>query len=192
MKNKSESKLKEMYALAKSRDGACLSDKYIGSRKKLDWRCAKGHVWSAVPNSIQNGSWCPRCGRSSKYNLQDMKKLAKQKKGECLSEEYINLQTKLTWKCSKGHVWQALPQSIKQGSWCQRCLIQRISDSLRSNIEEMYSLAKARGGECLSDIYVNMHTKLKWKCADGHVWITKPCFIKQGHWCPHCKRKKNK
>jgi hypothetical protein len=27
----------------------------------LKWKCARGHVWEAPPDSIQSGRWCPQC-----------------------------------------------------------------------------------------------------------------------------------
>ena len=54
----------------------------------------------------------------------------------------------------------------------------------------MIELAKKRNGECLSTEYINAHTKLLWKCADGHEWEAKPNNIQQGKWCPICARRK--
>lgn len=50
--------------IALERGGICLSNEYINSSTQYDWKCLKNHVWSAVYESIQQGSWCPRC-RSS-------------------------------------------------------------------------------------------------------------------------------
>ncbi|MCP4898302.1 MAG: hypothetical protein GY906_15115, partial [bacterium] len=40
------------------------------------------------------------------------------------------------------------------------------------------------GGKCLSDTYINTHTKLLWECKQGHQWEAKPSNIKSGRWCP--------
>jgi len=51
----------------------------------------------------------------------------------------------------------------------------------------MRQLAASRGGKCLSNEYINAHTKLKWQCADGHIWESIPASVKQGcTWCPFC------
>ena len=34
---------------------------YINSKEPIDFQCSEGHVWSAQPNSILNGSGCPYC-----------------------------------------------------------------------------------------------------------------------------------
>lgn len=53
-------------------------------------------------------------------------------------------------------------------------------------IADMHALAARKGGHCLSSEYVNDRTKLRWRCAEGHEWETKPNHIQQGSWCPDC------
>ena len=52
--------------------------------------------------------------------------------------------------------------------------------------EEMQEIAKKKGGKCLSTVYVNDRTKLKWQCEKGHKWEATPHGIKRGTWCPYC------
>ena len=56
----------QMNQLAKTRGGKCLSQSYINANSHLLWECNRGHQWSAIPNSIKRGSWCPICARESK------------------------------------------------------------------------------------------------------------------------------
>ena len=53
-------------------------------------------------------------------------------------------------------------------------------------IRDMQKLALSRGGQCLSTQFVDVKTKLKWKCAFGHEWEATPRLLKVGHWCPEC------
>jgi len=54
--------------------------------------------------------------------IEDMQQLAKKHGGKCLSKKYITARLKLTWKCKKGHTWDATVQSIKhRKSWCPKC-----------------------------------------------------------------------
>ena len=54
-------------------------------------------------------------------------------------------------------------------------------------IEQMQVLAEARGGSCLSTVYVNGSTKLRWRCAEGHEWDAMPGNLRnRGSWCPKC------
>ena len=178
--------IEDMQHLAKERGGKCFSTDYVNNKTPLEWECEKGHRWKARPDSVRNGKWCLVCSGKQKLTIEEMKEIARSRSGKCLSSEYINDDTKLTWQCANGHVWEARPHNIKQGQWCRAC-----SGSLKLTIEEMRRIAQSRGGYCLSDNYKDNKTKLKWKCAEGHMWEAIPNNIKsKGHWCPICSKSK--
>ena len=177
----------DMQALAKTKGGECLSTVYRDILGKLTWRCAKGHEWSATANDVKNsGSWCPVCAGVKKHDLKTMMDIARNRGGECLSNEYVNSKTKLQWRCAKGHEWAATPFTIKNGdSWCPYC-----ARKAKLTIEEMRQIAILRGGECLSESYVNGSTKLQWRCRSGHEWLAAPDNVKNGEsWCPICAQR---
>lgn len=116
-----------------------------------------------------------------RHKIGDMQEIAKKRGGECLSDIYVNTRKKLKWKCNKSHEWEAVPNSIIGGCWCPTC-----SGNIKSTIKEMQEIAKERGGECLNEVYVNNHKKLKWKCDKNHEWEASPNKIKSGCWCPTC------
>lgn len=200
--------IQDMQELANQKNGKCLSEKYLGNARKLQWQCSKGHIWNSAPDNIRPGCWCPICGREQsrrkrigrprqrrqlggdnglKYTIHDMEKLAKQNNGHCLSREYAGARTKLLWECHEGHRWMQIPNTIKNGFWCPDC-----GGSKKLTIEEMHQIAKERGGECLSKEYINTHTKLKWRCKKGHEWLAQPTHVKiSKSWCPYCNELKN-
>ena len=53
-------------------------------------------------------------------------------------------------------------------------------------VEKLRKLAKTRGGDCLSTIYVGWRAKLEWVCKEGHTWEAVPNRISKGTWCPVC------
>ena len=55
--------MKCMNAIAKERGGRCLSTCYVSRSLKLKWQCGlnESHKWTAIPDSIKRGSWCPFC-----------------------------------------------------------------------------------------------------------------------------------
>lgn len=110
-----------MHTMARSKGGRCLSKSYLGINVKLKWQCKDGHIWETTPASVRYGSWCPKCGGKLKGTIKEMRKIAEARGGECLSKEYVNSQTKIKWTCSKEHIWEAIPASVKQGRWCRRC-----------------------------------------------------------------------
>lgn len=63
--NESGARLEQLRASAKERGGLCLAKHYEGQSKKVLWKCAKGHVWSAKPSHILHSrSWCPECAKT--------------------------------------------------------------------------------------------------------------------------------
>jgi len=126
----------------------------------------------------------------SPFILEEMKRIADSRNGECLSDKYVNSETKLRWRCNEGHEWEATPKMVKSGTWCRICGIVKGAMKQRDTIENMRIIAMSHDGECLSDQYVNDKTKLKWRCSEGHEWKAVPSSVKQGHWCPVCARRK--
>ena len=121
-----------MNKIAMKRGGRCLSETYIDSKTKLQFECEYGHKWYAIPMNIKLGTWCPTCATRDgilypKGTLEDMQRIARERHGECLSNEYIRSKFKLKWRCEFGHVWNTTPTLIKQGHWCPRCAIERRS-----------------------------------------------------------------
>ena len=114
--------IEQMQALAAARGGMCLSEKYINTATHLIWQCRRGHQWQATPRNITSGRWCPVCAGSQKGTIQQMRTLATERGGKCLSKAYINARSKLTWQCKHRHQWEATPASIKhERTWCPLC-----------------------------------------------------------------------
>ena len=117
--------IEEMRQMAIENKGLCLSEKYVNSQTPLKWQCNKKHIWMARPTSIKRGTWCPFCSKRVKLTLNEMKDLAKQKEGFCLSEEYVDNKTKLLWRCKRDHEWWSKPEHIKNRHWCPVCARKR-------------------------------------------------------------------
>lgn len=119
--------IQDAQQLAEEKGGKCLSTEYTNNHTKMLWECEHGHTWETTYNLIQMGKWCPQCGRKSRadkqrLNIEVYREVAREKGGECLSTEYNNCFEKLTWKCAKGHVWEARADQIKNTKqWCPYC-----------------------------------------------------------------------
>jgi hypothetical protein len=178
--------IQEMQSIAKNRGGKCVSNVYKSRHSKLTWECSNGHRWKAIPNNILKGKWCPVCSKNVRNNIYNLKVFAQKKRGKCISEKYINSFKKLLWECEKGHQWWAKPSNILKGTWCPKCGIKSSAAKRSSSITEMEKLANNNGGECLTKLYTNNRSKLKWKCHMGHIWEALPTNIMKGKWCPVC------
>ena len=112
-----------------------------------------------------------------------MREVATLRGGECLSGEYINAHTSMLWKCKEGHIWKTRSDGILRGKWCPTCARKRSHDWQRLSISIMSDFVAGRG-RCLSDEYVNAHSKLLWECNKGHTWLATSTHIRSGNWCP--------
>ena len=191
-------KLEKMQKLAQQKGGLCLSTEYVTSKTKLTWQCAQGHVWMAIPNCISMGQWCPKCGKKrtaekNKLSIDEFRQIAINNGGKLVSEKYITASERLLFECQEGHQWKTTPASIKHAhSWCPVCALENRYKTRRTNIGVFHKIAAGHGGKLLSEKYINNYTPLLWQCSKGHQWYTPPKSIKQGSWCPECKKEKGK
>jgi hypothetical protein len=179
--------IQEMQEIAQNRGGKCISDIYISSHSPLVWECSEEHRWESTPDSILNqNSWCSKCSKKLKYTIQEIKLIAEERGGKCISDEYINVHMQLLWECKFGHRWMIAPTYvISKNSWCPIC-----AHHIKHTIEEMKEFAENKGGKCLSDVYINGDVKLMWQCPEGHQWMARSELILSGRWCPYCAREK--
>ena len=179
--------LKRLRAMAAARGGRCLSTRYVTTRIRLRWECVEGHRWWATPNQITKGDWCERCHGLPWGDIQRMRRIARRRGGQCLSTAYRGSTKYLRWSCREGHEWRAKPNAIVNGRWCPVCSKRRGGSPEPLGLEEMRRMAAARGGRCLSTRYRDSRTPMRWECARGHQWSTRPSEIRnQGTWCPRC------
>ncbi len=183
--------LDELRVIATSRGGTLLSEYYIDSSTKLRWRCAAGHEWEAVSPSIKRGTWCSICGdkraaQKRANTIDEMKAMAAAKGGFCLSDSYGSVKSRLRWRCAAGHEWETQASVIIAGHWCLKCESLRLGKKYALTLEQIQTTAQKRGGQCLSETYVNARQKLTWRCTEGHTWQASANSVRQGSWCPVC------
>jgi hypothetical protein len=154
---------------------------------KYTWECSKGHQWEAKANNIQQGNWCPECSGYKRHDLEWLHELAIKNNGKCLSIDYINMHNKYQWQCKEGHIWEAKANNIQQGKWCPEC-----GGAKLKNIQFLHDIASIKNGKCLSDKYIDIHTKYLWQCAEGHTWEATANNIQRDRWCPTCFHKHSK
>lgn len=115
--------LATMNELAKKNNGQFLSSEFKSVNHKYKWRCEEGHEWLIPPTDIMKGHWCRICSmKKLRGTILEMKRIAKKRGGDCLSNEYLGSSDKLHWLCANGHTWFATPNNVKNNnSWCPKC-----------------------------------------------------------------------
>jgi hypothetical protein len=177
-----ETKMEGLRQLAARQGGRCLSESYTNAFLRMKWRCSKGHEWLAKVYAIKAGTWCPQCAGHLKLSIDEMRRTARLRGGECLSTVYVSSNKKLRWRCGSGHEWEAKPNNIRASkTWCPVC-----SHNAPHTIEKMGEVASKRGGKCLSKIYKNNHTRMVWRCRLDHQWKATPHNVLEGSWCQKC------
>lgn len=125
---------------------------------------------------------------SRRWTIQDCKQFAQDRGGDCLTTEYKNNSTKMTWKCDLEHTWQAHWNNVKDsGTWCPYC-----RGNLPIGIDECRNYAEAKGGRCLTEEYTNIYDYMDWECELGHTWSVAFAGMRAlQQWCPYCSGRHN-
>ena len=102
--------------------------------------------------------------------------------------EYKNNKTKLKMQCSKGHIFYMIFNSFQQGRRCPFCAgNQKLTYKQVKNFIEEF-----KGYILLSTTYINIKTKLKIQCSEGHVFYMSFNSFQQNHRCSICAYNKQK
>jgi hypothetical protein len=183
--------IEDIRQLAIERGGRCASSYYVNLRQKIDWECSEGHTWRASTAAVLHGTWCPVCAQNQRLEIEEMRRIAMLRGGQCLSFSYVNNHTPLLWCCREGHKWLAAPSNVrknrgKRETWCPVCadLARRFQEPL--TLKQVQEIAIERGGRCLSEQYLGSKFKLTWQCALGHIWQAMVTAVRRGSWCPEC------
>lgn len=116
-----------------------------------------------------------------RLTLELFKTYAESKGGVCLSEEYVNIRSRLLFRCSCGHEFEATGDVIRNDSWCIKCCGRG-----PLSLDVFVDLAREKGGECLSTSYERLSDPLLFRCANGHEFHRTGASLKKGGWCDEC------
>lgn len=167
------------------------------SHTKVEWRCEKGHVWSAaVSTRVANGSGCPYCsGRKAWVGETDLATTHPELAAELVDQSLVGELTRgsnkvVAWRCSVcGHVWNASVNSrVHMGSGCPHCtgrvLVQGENDIMSCYPE---IAAEMVDQELAKRTFRYSNKVVKWRCKHGHEWeasVSSRTMFGTG--CPYC------
>ena len=175
----------EMQQLAEKNGGKCLSSYYRNQRTKLKWKCKNGHVFETTPANVTKGNWCNYCSKHGKTTIESVRYFAKEHNAVCLSSEYAPGQP-LKWICKNGHEFEKKLEYCKI-AFCVQCNKTDILTKKKDILLELKEFAKQKGGECISEQYINCRTPLEWKCKKSHIFKDKCDAVKKRKvFCKEC------
>ena len=167
-----------------------LLSRYINGQTKVKCRCEIcSYEWSAVAQSLVQGTGCPKCsGRMKKTNEEFVDEIALINPNIELLSQYINAKTNIRCRCKEcGFEWESLPSSLRKGSGCYKCkkVYVRNRDEF---IADLYAISP--NIEVVGE-YKNTQTKVHCKCRlCNHEWLVLPSKLLSGRGCPKCASKK--
>jgi len=179
--------------LAKEAHGWDPTENIAGTNKKLKWRCSNNHIWIAQGNARIRGSGCPVCtNRKIVKGDNDLAsthpELAKEAHGWDPTTVVAGTKKKLEWKCQKGHVWQGTGDKRVIGGGCPVCTNRKIVKGDNDLASTHPELAKEAHGWDPTTVVAGTAKKMKWKCEQGHEWITSGHDRISGRGCPSCSK----
>lgn len=168
-------------------DGAMPCDLMAGSRRKVWWRCARGHEWrAAVYSRTSMHAGCPVCaGKIVVPGENDLASRFPDIAVQWHPERNGNLtpgditaysNRRVWWRCPMGHEYQAVVGArVTRGMDCPYCAGQRVLPGFNDLGTLEPKLAAewhpALNGALTPEmVTVGSHKKVWWECPEGHVW----------------------
>lgn len=96
-----------------------LLSQYTSANKKITVRCPNGHIRDITFAHFKNGRKCPYCIGKKLYHTDVEKYINDQ--GYLLLDNFINVRSKITLLCDKGHRFITTFDLFKQGRRCPYC-----------------------------------------------------------------------
>lgn len=161
-------------------------DIVAGTRRKVWWRCSKGHEWQASIASRSSGVGCPVCaGKVVLTGENDLASVFPAIAAQWLTEKngaltagsvspYSN--RKVWWRCELGHEYQSIVASrTMSGKGCPYCAGKKVLSGFNdlATIEPRVAAQwhPTLNGQLTPDmVTVGSSKSAWWQCAEGHVW----------------------
>lgn len=174
-----------------------------GSKKRVWWRCGKGHVWQApVYMRTSNAAGCPYCtGRKPWPGENDLGTLYPhlaaqwdpEKNGELTPTQVLPGSHRMVWwVCDKGHRWRAQVKSRVSGCGCPVCA-NRAVEPENNDLATLFPDLAAQwhptknGPLTPRNVTPGTSRRVWWQCEKGHAWqAAVSSRSREGTGCPIC------
>jgi translation initiation factor IF-1 len=167
-----------------------------GSKARRLWQCDRGHEWEAqVSERVRRNTGCPQCAnrpvamRHSSLVVEHPE-VAAQAAGWDPSTVTSGSSAIRLWRCSEGHEWKARVSHRTRGTGCPVCTKRRIIKGVNDLATTHPALAAQAVGWDPTTIGSGTPQRLRWRCAQGHEWISRADVRANGSGCPFCSHYK--
>jgi len=163
-----------------------------GSNKILKWRCQMGHKWKASPSSrISKNTGCPICSNHQLLvGFNDLAtthpELASQASDWKPNTKVAGSNSKVSWKCDKGHIWKSAINSRVNGAGCPYCSGKKVLLGF-NDLQTSHPFLSVEALDWDPTKYSRgSDARKKWICSSGHIWIRSISGRVSGTGCPSC------
>lgn len=178
-----------------------------GSRRRLWWRCPRGHEWQARVDNRSAGTGCPYCAGTRVASDTSLAATAPALAAEWHPDRNAGATPGTTmpgsdrpvwWLCERGHEWLAAPQArVSRGSGCPYCAGKRATQA-RSLAALHPGLAAElhpirNDGLVPAALLPGSPRRVWWQCPKGHEWQAQIRMrVKVGTGCPECASREHR
>ena len=183
----SEQAREKLAKMVEARNGKVDIETYKNAQTKLVFTCSAGHEWKTTPGQVFLGRWCPRCSNNSTdLTKEKLVEVVARRGGKIDIGEYISNKAKMSFECTAGHRWEAVPKSVINGHWCRACSVKwRKTFTPEEFLEKLTKAVEGWGGS-FDSTKINSK-RMEFTCSQGHSWTTHPGNILHGTQCSRCR-----
>jgi hypothetical protein len=164
------------------------------SNEKFQWQCTLGHVYEAMAASrTLKKTGCPICANQrvlTGFNDLATKfpEVAMQAFGWDPSLVMPGTEQVKSWKCSLGHIWNAMVyERTFKGSGCRICSGRELLIGYNDLFTRFPSIAAEAHGWDPRKVLSGHGKKKKWMCQNQHIWEAEVSVrTSSGSGCPSC------
>ena len=149
-----------------------------GTHKKNSWKCPKGHIYSAsIANRTSSQRGCSICaGKQIQIGFNDLlsqfPEIAAEADGWDPTTITSGIDSKLNWKCPKGHSYSASVGSrTNQNTGCPVCANMLLLSGFNDLSTKFPLIAEEAFGWNPALVLAGSKQKLNWKCSRGHTYL---------------------
>ena len=156
---------------------------YVSNKIKIKCKCKiDGYEWEARPNSLLNGTGCPKCAGNIQLTHEEfIIRMNKINDNIEILGEYVNSATKIKVRCKKDrYEWKVRPNSLLSGQGCPKCnaskgekRVSKYLDSRNINYIPQYKFDDCRSKDKLPfDFYIpSLNIAIEYDGEDHYMFV---------------------
>lgn len=174
-----------------AREGYELLDKYVNSKTKMSFKCARGHLHEISWDLFSIGHRCKFCfhednSQNQRFSHEFVEQQLNKERYKLLSV-YQSAQSPIIVVCPEGHEYETRWSSFNSGIRCKLCRAKQQQLKKAETVKAAFAVE----GYKLLDEYESCSKEMKFICSQGHQHQISWLNWGRGKRCKFCSRKAN-